>query len=122
MSSFPYNPMTPDITPDVSSPEQNIQLQPSTYQTGSTEPTSPATTSSTSSSTSSSSSHSGSGDSVTLSFNAQVKQLSQQGMSASDIAQTLGATVASVDTLLNIAPPTPAVSSSATKAASSITL
>jgi hypothetical protein len=119
MSSFPFDP-----TPD-SSAAQNVLLQPSTYQTGSTQPTPPDTTSTPSTSSSSTSgSHSSSSDSVTLSFNAQVKQLSQQGMSASDIAQTLGSTVASVDTLLNITPTTSAPSSSShsTTAASNITL
>ena len=113
MSSLPFNP-----TPDLSSAEQNVQLQPSTYQTGSTQPTPPETTS-----TSSSGSHSTSSDSVTLSLDAQVKQLSQQGMSAADIAQTLGTTVASVDTYLNIMPTTTTTpSSSSTTAASNITL
>jgi hypothetical protein len=125
MSSFPFNPMT---SPDAASPEQNIQLQPSTYQTDATQPNPPATTSTTSSSTSSTSSssgsHSGSGDNVTLSFHAQAKQLSQQGMSAANIAQTLGTTVASVDTLLNITPTTTTntSSSSSTTSASKITL
>lgn len=127
MSSFPFNPLT---SPDTSA-EQNIQLQPSSYQNDSTQPTSTAPISSTTSSSHTSTSASGSisgsqsssSDSVSLSLNAQAKQLSQQGMSPSDIAQTLGATVASIDSYLNITPTATATSSSTSPtAASNITL
>jgi hypothetical protein len=119
--TFPFDPTTsPDIT---ASAEQNVQLQPSSYQPAETQPTpsTPAASSSTSSSTSNSSSNSTSGsgstDTVQLSYDAQVRQLSSQGLSAADIAQSMGSTIAAVDTLLNITP----TSTTATTSAASTT-
>ncbi|HEX4652152.1 MAG TPA: hypothetical protein VH250_11685 [Granulicella sp.] len=120
MMTFPLDPMTPT---DASSPEQNVLLQPSSYQPATPDPTpsthqasSTETASDASSSSSSSSSASSGGDTVQISYNAQIKQLSSQGMSAADIAQTMGTTVANVDTLLDITPTTttPSTTSSTT--------
>jgi len=121
--TFPFNP----TTPDASSPEQNVLLQPSSYQPATPDPAPPtnqASSTETSSHTSSSSSSSSqsTGDTVQLSTDAQIKQLSSQGMSAADIAQTIGTSVASVDSSLNIQPtPTPA-SPPSTTATSNVTL
>jgi hypothetical protein len=54
---------------------------------------------------------------VQLSYDAQVRQLSSQGLSAADIAQSMGSTIAAVDTLLNITP----TSTTATTSAASTT-
>jgi hypothetical protein len=113
--TFPLDPMTP--TDASSSPEQNVLLQPTTYQPATPTPTPPtqhtdSTSTSTSDSPSTSSTSNGSGDTVQISYNAQIKQLSSQGMSAADIAQTMGTTVASVDTLLDITPTTSTSTSS----------
>jgi hypothetical protein len=117
MMTFPLDPMTP--TDASSSPEQNVLLQPSSYQPAAPTPTPPtqhtdstSTSTSTSGSPSTSSTSNGSGDTVQISYNAQIKQLSSQGMSAADIAQTMGTTVASVDTLLDITPTTTTSTSS----------
>jgi hypothetical protein len=125
MMTFPLDPMTP---PDASSPEQNVLLQPSTYQPATPDPAPPThqasstETSSNTSSTSSSSSQSSGGDTVQLSYNAQIKQLSSQGMSAADIAQTMGTTVAAVDSSLNIQPTTTPSSSAPTATTTNLTL
>jgi len=117
--------MTIQLDPTTSleySSEQNVQLQPSSYQpveTPPTPPTPPTSSTSTSGSTSNNStSGSGSTDTVQLSYNAQVHQLNSQGLSAADIAQTMGTTVAAVDTLLNITPTTttPTTSTASTSA------
>ena len=115
MMTFPLDPMTP--TDASSSPEQNVLLQPSSYQPATPVPTPPTqhtelTSTSTSTSSSPSTSSTSNGDTVQISYNAQIKQLSSQGMSAADIAQTMGTTVASVDTLLDITPTTPTSTSS----------
>jgi hypothetical protein len=125
MMTFPFDPMTP---PDASSsPEQNILLQPSTYQPATPDPAPPthqvSSTETSGHTASSSSQSSGSaGDTVQLSTDAQIKQLSSQGMSAADIAQTIGTTVASVDSSLNIQPTTTPTSSSHTTATINVTL
>jgi hypothetical protein len=114
MMTFPLDPMTPSDAS--SSPEQNVLLQPSSYQPATPVPTPPPTQhtelTSTSTSSSPSTSSTSNGDTVQISYNAQIKQLSSQGMSAADIAQTMGTTVASVDTLLDITPTTPTSTSS----------
>jgi hypothetical protein len=124
-------PLDPANSLDYSSAEQNVQLQPSSYQppqaeptptTSSTASTSSATSHSGSSSSSSTSGSSGSTDSVQISYDAQVKQLNSQGMSASNIAQTMGTTVAAVDTLLNITPTTTSTSSTTTTPPPTVTL
>jgi hypothetical protein len=123
-------PLDPANSLDYSSAEQNVQLQPSSYQPTQTEPTptTPSTSSTASTSTashsgsSSSSSTSGSTDSVQISYDAQVKQLNSQGMSASNIAQTMGTTVAAVDTLLNITSTTTTTSSASTTTATTPTV
>ena len=104
-------PLDPATSLDYSSAEQNIQLQPSSYQPAETSPTPatpPTTTASTSTagSTSSSTSTTGPAASVQISYNAQIQQLSSQGMSAADIAESMGTTLAAVDTLLDITPTT----------------
>jgi hypothetical protein len=123
-------PLDPANSLDYSSAEQNVQLQPSSYQPTQTEPTPPTSTSSTASTShsashsgsSSSSTTSGSTDTVQISYDAQVKQLNSQGMSASNIAQTMGTTVAAVDTLLNITPTTTTTSSASTTTATTPTV
>jgi hypothetical protein len=100
-------PLDPATSLDYSSAEQNVQLQPSSYQSTQTTPTPPTSSStSTSASASSSTATSGPAASVQISYNAQIQQLSSQGMSAADIAESMGTTVAAVDTLLDITPTT----------------
>jgi hypothetical protein len=106
-------PLDPATSLDYSSAEQNVQLQPSSYQSTQTTPTPPtpptpptSSSTSTSASTSSSTSTTGPAASVQISYNAQIQQLSSQGMSAADIAESMGTTVAAVDTLLDITPTT----------------
>jgi len=124
MMTFPFNP----TTSDASSPEQNVLLQPSSYQPATPDPAPPThqasstETSSNNASTSSSSSQSSSGDTVQLSYDAQIRQLSSQGLSAADIAQTMGTTVAAVDSSLNIQPTTTPSSSSPTTTTTNVTL